>query len=618
MADGDVYATEFASTTAGLQAAIDYLAGGKGKVFIGPGTLEITTVISLHTLCHVQGAGVGATVVYRATGSLATGDAAYSGNTFINTAYGANGTLRTTTGDSDITISDMTLDGNYSAFGSVTVGSNNHIGIRLAFVDGVRLSNLRVQNYLQSAIEMNECRNTFTDNVYMASVGQYASATSRNGLDYLNNAGSASGYSCNHVATNLTIDVCTDSPLHVKNNTDVSISNVTIKGGSKYGLEIESTNGSGPDGVKRVTLSNVTAESIITHFIGGQIASGTTLEDLIITNCVVEFDSTHATNGIALLRDIDAYGKNIRFVNCVFTNINPTDTINVPFFKMSPTSTTATEGVLISGCRLVGGSTVGAITSCHGIALTGNFKDLSIVDCDVLYNPGVAIQIVPNGSSMTTQRVIIRGNRIVNCGHNGIQLLCNTGTGNTVKDCIIDGNIIEDACRNGGSTGILVGTDAASNDANNITVSNNRCIKVSNATMTTAIRVNGTGTTDEIHFHGNNTQGLTNDFVIGGTPTNLHCRFPEGLGTSITAAATISIPKDGTVFHVTGNTNITNGISVSALDNGRIVTLIFDGTPTVSDTGTSKLSAALVAAADTTLTLRCDGTNWYEVSRSVN
>lgn len=94
------------------------------------------------------------------------------------------------------------------------------------------------------------------------------------------------------------------------------------------------------------------------------------------------------------------------------------------------------------------------------------------------------------------------------------------------------------------------------------------------------------------------------------------------VGTPITAAATIAIPSEGDVFHVTGNTNITNGITVNARDAGRRVVLIFEGTPTVSDTGTSKLAGNFVAAGTTndydTLTLACDGTNWYEVARSAN
>lgn len=88
--------------------------------------------------------------------------------------------------------------------------------------------------------------------------------------------------------------------------------------------------------------------------------------------------------------------------------------------------------------------------------------------------------------------------------------------------------------------------------------------------------------------------------------------------TTIASAATIAIPAYGDFFHVTGNTNITNGITVNPGDFGRMVVLIFDSTPTVSDTGTSKLNGVFVATADDTLTLKCDGTNWYECGRSPN
>lgn len=91
-----------------------------------------------------------------------------------------------------------------------------------------------------------------------------------------------------------------------------------------------------------------------------------------------------------------------------------------------------------------------------------------------------------------------------------------------------------------------------------------------------------------------------------------------GRGTDIASAATISIPTDGTVFHVTGAVNVTNGITVNTWDNGRTVHLIFDSTPTVTDTGTSVLAGNFVATANDVLTITCDGTNWYEVSRSAN
>ena len=132
--------------------------------------------------------------------------------------------------------------------------------------------------------------------------------------------------------------------------------------------------------------------------------------------------------------------------------------------------------------------------------------------------------------------------------------------------------------------------------------------------------VRSAGTVDQISIIGCDFQvasGSDGIFFDAGA-TNVRMVPMPGKGPNITAAATIQIPVDGDVFSVTGNTNVTNGITVRPWDNGRRVVLVFSGTPTVSDTGTSKLTAAFVATADDTLTLACDGTNWYEVARSAN
>jgi len=83
---------------------------------------------------------------------------------------------------------------------------------------------------------------------------------------------------------------------------------------------------------------------------------------------------------------------------------------------------------------------------------------------------------------------------------------------------------------------------------------------------------------------------------------------------SVTAAATIAVAGYRFV-NVTGNTNIT---SVTATSKGHIVTLIFSGTPTFTDGSNLKLNGNLVASADDTITLVCDGTNWLELNRSAN
>lgn len=85
---------------------------------------------------------------------------------------------------------------------------------------------------------------------------------------------------------------------------------------------------------------------------------------------------------------------------------------------------------------------------------------------------------------------------------------------------------------------------------------------------------------------------------------------------SVASATAVTLPTLGSTFLITGTTNIT---SIVATGNaGRRVTLIFEGILTFTDGSNLKLAGNLVTTADDTITLICDGTNWFEVSRSVN
>lgn len=89
-----------------------------------------------------------------------------------------------------------------------------------------------------------------------------------------------------------------------------------------------------------------------------------------------------------------------------------------------------------------------------------------------------------------------------------------------------------------------------------------------------------------------------------------------GGGASVASAAALPLPT-GRVFHVTGTTTITS-ITSTNFQNGAVITLIFDGILTFTDGGNLKLAGNFVTTADDTITLVYDGTNWYEVCRSVN
>ncbi|MEI7741506.1 MAG: hypothetical protein WCJ29_03295 [bacterium] len=90
-------------------------------------------------------------------------------------------------------------------------------------------------------------------------------------------------------------------------------------------------------------------------------------------------------------------------------------------------------------------------------------------------------------------------------------------------------------------------------------------------------------------------------------------------GTPVASTASMTLGS-GNVFVISGTADITS-ITTSAPEAGKTVTLIFSGTFGVAgvvDGGNLKLASTLAYTPDDTLTLVSDGTNWYEVARSVN
>lgn len=87
-----------------------------------------------------------------------------------------------------------------------------------------------------------------------------------------------------------------------------------------------------------------------------------------------------------------------------------------------------------------------------------------------------------------------------------------------------------------------------------------------------------------------------------------------GLG-EVASVATVTLPDNATAVEVTGTTTIT---SVSPSAPGRIVTLIFRDALTFTDGSNLALAGDFTTTADDTITLACNGPNWYEMARSSN
>lgn len=86
---------------------------------------------------------------------------------------------------------------------------------------------------------------------------------------------------------------------------------------------------------------------------------------------------------------------------------------------------------------------------------------------------------------------------------------------------------------------------------------------------------------------------------------------------TIPSAATLAIPATLTLAKITGNTEIK---AIDATAEGHVVVLKFGSAVEVTDGGNLRLrnNESLAATADDTLTLICDGANWFEIGRSSN
>lgn len=148
----------------------------------------------------------------------------------------------------------------------------------------------------------------------------------------------------------------------------------------------------------------------------------------------------------------------------------------------------------------------------------------------------------------------------------------------------------------------------------------------SNPTFSSLIAHNCDQVTINGLIHGTNNV----DVLLTGTTKRLHLRECQNVTITNTAnsyidadqampatASAASLAPLGKRTHVTGNINITS-ITTTNLKVGDEITLIFDSTPTLTDGNNIKAAGNLVATADDTWTGVFDGTNVYEIGRSVN
>lgn len=83
----------------------------------------------------------------------------------------------------------------------------------------------------------------------------------------------------------------------------------------------------------------------------------------------------------------------------------------------------------------------------------------------------------------------------------------------------------------------------------------------------------------------------------------------------VASANPMAVSRNSTLIKVSGTAEIKK---ITATAAGHVIVLVFLSTAKLVDGENLKLKEAFTATADDTVTLICDGVNWFEIGRSVN
>lgn len=245
-----------------------------------------------------------------------------------------------------------------------------------------------------------------------------------------------------------------------------------------------------------------------------------------------------------------------------------------------------------------------------GIYIDKPYSQLRFVRTFVEY-AGYATNFHPEFTVYNNSNGIVLGTDVTKSSFTDTQIMHCKGTGlylNGCDDVSFDNLFVHD---NG--KGQLGGADQVgiqiSGNCNRISI-NNFSTGASSTTQTTDISIATTNNTGVI------SNGQINSEFLSGTQTGIKfVNVFSSASNSVASASTIQLPLSHDFIDITGTTNID---AISPSWKGRKVTLKFNGILTVADGNNLRLSSEFITKANDTLTIVCDGSNWYEVSRSTN
>lgn len=186
----------------------------------------------------------------------------------------------------------------------------------------------------------------------------------------------------------------------------------------------------------------------------------------------------------------------------------------------------------------------------------------------------------------------------------------------TISDCIVDGH------GEAGSGGHGVNADYVAGLLVNGCTFKSENTTSANGSFDIAVTANATGVVirDCMLYPTDSTQGISVNSAVVDEVSVSGCRRPASMSyvpTVASAASTITLPVEAydSICTLTGTAAVTG---ITAAPAGTKVVLISTSTATLVDSGNLKLAGNALGGADDTVTLVCDGTNWFETGRSNN
>jgi len=419
------------------------------------------------------------------------------------------------------------------------------------------------------------------------------------------------------------------SPIYISSGGDkITFSNNTVTGpgNSVLGVDINYRNCTGVTLIgKNLQVVNNDIADVAQGVIIGQGSSEVLVSENVIHDLINEH-GIYADTGIKriviadnIIRNTGAVGTGLK-VQCYDSfGIQP-DTIAITGNTISNTGsdgilinniTAGTPTILSTGCVISGNTVID--TGAYGIDIRDT-QDCNVTT-NVVINSGAGGIFWKNCNNLNISENIVRGCVYSAISEAGPVSNYVTIKDNGIKDCAT-GNVVGDEygiyVQSGGSEYVIAGnivTDANANMERSIFIAaniNSTCSIYGNICPDSTAPGFRLGNAGALRiFRDNLFNGAFNASAI-----------PVVDSSTAVSGGVLTLPQGYDTYEISGTNNFFN-ITPSG-HSGEVLTLIFQGIITVTDTSNLKLSGNFITSADSTLVLACNGTNWYEVSRSRN